>query len=184
MKALTIAMALAISVAGCAGQDLTAEGPDSEAAQEARTEADQTLAEMKKRDPGIQRFVDGAYGYAIFPSVGRGGLIVGGMSGDGWVFEKGQLVGSTGVTKVTVGAQAGGESFSQVIFFEDATSLNRFKKGDMELGAQVSAVALKNGAAARAGYTQGMAIFTMTKTGLMAEASVGGQKFSFTPIGE
>ncbi|NUO50008.1 MAG: lipid-binding SYLF domain-containing protein [Polyangiaceae bacterium] len=184
MKALTIAMALAISVAGCAGQDLTAEGPDAEEMQEAKTEANQTLAEMKKKDPGIQKFVDGAYGYAIFPSVGRGGLIVGGMSGDGWVFEKGQLVGSTGVTKVTVGAQAGGESFSQVIFFEDATSMNRFKRGDLELGAQVSAVALKNGAAARAGYTQGMAIFTMTKTGLMAEASVGGQKFSFTPIGQ
>ncbi len=184
MKALTVAIAVSLCAAGCAGQDLTAEGPDAEEIQEAKTQADQTLAEMKQKDPGIQKFIDGAYGYAVFPSVGRGGLIVGGMSGDGWVFEKGQLVGTTGVTKVTVGAQAGGESFSQVIFFEDATSLNRFKRGDFELGAQVTAVALRNGAAARAGYTQGMAIFTNTKTGLMAEASVGGQKFTFEPIGE
>jgi lipid-binding SYLF domain-containing protein len=183
MKTLTIAMALSLSFAGCAGQDMTAEGPDAEEEiQEARDEANQTLAEMKQRDAGIQKFIDGAYGYAIFPSVGKGGLIVGGTSGDGWVFEKGRPVGRAGLTKVSVGAQAGGERFSQIIFFEDATSLNRFKRGDFELGAQLTAVALERGATTRAGYTEGMAIFTMTKTGLMAEASVGGQKFSFEPF--
>lgn len=182
MKALTIAMVLGLSVAGCAGQEMTAEGPDAEEVQEAQGEANQTLAEMKKKDPGIQEFIDNAYGYAIFPSVGKGGLIVGATSGDGWVFEKGRLVGKTELTKVSVGAQAGGESFSQVIFFKDPTSLTAFKKGDLELGADVNAVALKNGASATTGYEKGMAIFVMTKTGLMGEASVGGQTFDYEPI--
>ncbi len=183
MKALTIAMALSLSVAGCAGQDMTAEGPDAEEVSEAQGEVNQALAEMKNKDPGIQKFVDSAYGYAIFPSVGKGGLIVGATSGDGWVYEKGRLVGKAELTKVSVGAQAGGESFSQVIFFQDATSLDKFKKGDFELGADLNAVALKNGAAATAGYEKGMAIFVMTKTGLMGEASVGGQTFDYEPLG-
>ncbi|NUO50007.1 MAG: lipid-binding SYLF domain-containing protein [Polyangiaceae bacterium] len=178
MKALTIAMVLGLSVAGCAGQEMTAEGPDAEEVQEGR----EAIAEMKQKDPGIQKFVDSAYGYAIFPSVGKGGLIVGATSGDGWVFEKGHLVGKTELTKVSVGAQAGGESFSQVIFFKDAGSMDKFKKGNLELGADVNAVAIKQGASATTGYEKGMAIFVMTKGGAMAEASVGGQTFDYEPI--
>ncbi len=175
-------MALALSVAGCAGQDMTADQPDEEEIREGEAEVKQTIAMFVKTDPSMKQFMDSAYGYAIFPSVTKGGLIVGGTVGDGWVYERGRLVGEAELQKVSVGAQAGGENYSEIIFFKDQNAMNTFKQGDFELGADLNAVVNKQDAAARAGYTKGIAVFVMSKGGLMAEASVGGQKLNFSPI--
>jgi lipid-binding SYLF domain-containing protein len=139
------------------------------------------LAAMKGDDPSLEGFLDSAYGYAIFPSIGKGGLIVGGAYGKGEVYERGRLIGFADVTQATVGLQAGGQSFSQVIAFENKAALDRFLSDRYQLSATASAVALKSGAGAAAKYTDGIAIFVYVKGGLMAEAAVGGQQFSFSP---
>ena len=144
-------------------------------------------------------FFDKAYGYAVFPTIGKAGVGVGGAFGKGRVYEKGKYVGDTSMTQVTVGWQLGGEGFSQIIFFEDKRALDEFKKGNFEFGADAQAVAITAAAGAKAStagssagasagkhdaatvgkYHKGMATFTVVKGGLMYEASVGGQKFSY-----
>lgn len=149
--------------------------------------------------PQLEHFFEDSYGCAIFPTIGKGGLGVGGAHGSGWVFEKNRLTGTAKMTQVTVGFQAGGQAFQQIIFFEDEHAYHTFISGSFEFGAQASAVALQAGANASAStaggagagagdsqskkrYTDGMAVFTKAKGGLMYEASVGGQKFKFRPI--
>jgi len=144
-------------------------------------EAKQTIATIKKADPGISKFFDGAVGYAVFTTIGKGAIGIGGAGGAGVLFEKGAATGRTKMTQVTIGFQLGGQSYSEVIFFETAKALQDFKSGEFAFAAQVSAVALKAGASADAKYQDGVAVFTMTKAGLMYEASVGGQKFSYEP---
>jgi lipid-binding SYLF domain-containing protein len=151
-------------------------------AEATQKEAEHAVAELRKTDAGQQKFFDNAVGYAIFPNVAKGGLVVGGAGGTGYVYEKGKAVGTTTLSQVTVGAQVGGQAYSEIIFFETAASLAAFKKGEWTMAAQVSAVALKSGASANADYKEGVAVFTLTKGGAMAEASVGGQKFSYEPI--
>lgn len=141
-----------------------------------------TVAAFKKSDKSLVKWFDSAHGYAVFPTVGKGGVVVGGASGDGRVYEKGVFIGTTRMTQVTVGAQIGGQSFSEVIFFETKDALERFKDEKFEMTAGLSAVAAAEGMSANAKYTQGVAVFTLAKKGLMAEAAVGGQKFKFTPI--
>jgi lipid-binding SYLF domain-containing protein len=147
------------------------------------TEADDAISALRKADPGLKTFLDRAAGYAVFPSVGKGGLVVGGAGGSGIVFEKGKAVGKTTLSQVTVGAQVGGQAYYEIIFFETADALAAFKKGEWTMAAQVSAVALSSGASADAKYRQGVAVFTLTKGGAMAEAAVGGQKFTYEAIG-
>jgi lipid-binding SYLF domain-containing protein len=141
-----------------------------------------TVGEFQQADPSIKHFFQQAAGYAVFPSVGKGGLIVGGAHGDGVLFEKGKAVGKTSLSQVTVGAQAGGQAYSQVIFFESPAAVEKFKSGNFAFSATASAVALKSGAAASAKYDNHVAVFTQAKGGLMLEASLGGQKFSYTPF--
>jgi lipid-binding SYLF domain-containing protein len=140
-------------------------------------DAQKAIAEMKKQDPGISKFFNSAYGYAVFPNVGKGGLGVGGASGRGIVYRGGKAVADAKLTQVTIGLQAGGQKYSEVIFFENAKSFNDFMSGTYEFAAQVSAIALKSGASANAKYKDGILVVTMGKGGLMYEASVGGQKF-------
>lgn len=140
------------------------------------------LANFKARDPSMQRFFDSAYGYAIYPSVGKGGFFIGGAHGDGAVYERGQIVGVTSITQVTIGAQIGGQAYSEIIFFRNADALATFEAGNFNFSAQVSAVAATAGAAANAAWNNGVAVFTLAQGGLMAEATVAGQKFTFTPI--
>ncbi len=147
----------------------------------AEKKAHETIIAFKKKDPELKAFFDKAYGYAVFPTVGKGGIGIGGAHGSGVVFEKGKAVGTTTLTQVTVGFQLGGQAYSEVIFFKDKKTLEDFKKGSFELDAQASAVAANVGAAANVDYERGVAIFTMVKGGLMYEASVGGQKFTFEP---
>ena len=149
-------------------------------------------------------FFDGAYGYAVFPTIGKGGIGIGGAHGKGGVFAKGSLIGNTAMTQVTIGFQFGGQAFSQMIFFEDERALKEFTSGNFEFSAQATAVALTAGVSAEAntgggagagasggrndattvhgGYRKGMAVFTIAKGGLMYEATLGGQKFSYKPL--
>jgi len=144
-------------------------------------EAQDTIAAFKKTDPGLSRFFNGAVGYAVFPTVAKGAIGIGGAGGSGVLFEKGKPTGKASLSQVTVGAQLGGQTYSEIIFFQAAPALNDFKNGTLALAAQVSAVAAKAGASEDAGYQNGVAVFTSSKGGLMFEASVGGQKFGFEP---
>ena len=145
-------------------------------------------------------FFESCYGYAVFPTIGKGGLIVGGAHGKGHVYEKGKYIGNTSVTQLSVGFQAGGQAYSQIIFFEDKRALEEFTNGNFEFEAGVSAVAITAAADATAGtsgasatasggkkdattvggsYYKGMKVFTIVKGGAMYQATVAGQKFTF-----
>jgi lipid-binding SYLF domain-containing protein len=143
-------------------------------------EARQTAALYSKTDPSIDSFFRRSVGYVVFPSVGKGGLGIGGAHGTGILFENGVPTGKVSMSQVTIGAQAGGQEFSQIVFFQVPKTLQELKYGKAELSGQVSAVALKSGAASNAQFKNGVAVFTATKGGLMLEASVGGQKFGYS----
>ncbi|MEW8028426.1 MAG: YSC84-related protein [Candidatus Thiodiazotropha sp.] len=145
-------------------------------------------------------FFDNNQGYALFPTVGKAGIGIGGAFGKGRVYENGAHIGDTKVTQVTIGLQLGGQAYSMIIFFQDKRALDEFTSGNFEFGAQATAVAITAGASAAATttgssvgasggqhdaitsgkYHKGMATFTVAKGGLMYEASIGGQKFSYT----
>lgn len=146
-------------------------------------EASKTVRVYKKADPGLATLFANGAGYAVFPSIGKGGAFVGGAYGTGILFEKGKATGQTTLTQVTVGMQLGGQSYSEIIFFENEKALTEFKGSNFAFSAQASAVALKSGASANAKYKDGVAVFTATNAGLMFEGSVGGQKFTFKPFG-
>jgi lipid-binding SYLF domain-containing protein len=136
----------------------------------------------KKTDPGLQKFFDTAAGYAVFPTVGKGAIGVGGAFGRGQLYEGGKLAGYCSLTQATIGLQLGGQAYTELIFFETKDALGNFKSGNFAFAAQVSAVALKSGVSANAKYTDGVAVFTIAEAGLMYEASLGGQKFSYSPL--
>jgi lipid-binding SYLF domain-containing protein len=161
-------------------------------------EYDDTIAVFRKAGQSGAYFGK-SYGYAVFPTIGKGGIGVGGAYGQGRVYEKGKYVGDTSVTQVTVGFQLGGEAYSQIIFFENQQAFKEFTSGNFEFSAQAQAVAITAGASASATttgsaagastsqhdaktagkYYKGMATFTVAKGGLMYEASIGGQKFNY-----
>lgn len=145
-------------------------------------EVAEAIAAFKNKDSTMKVFFQKAYGYAVFPTVGKGGMGIGGAYGKGKVFVKGELIGSASLSQVTIGFQLGGQAYREIIFFRDKAALKRFTRGNFELGAQASAVAATAGASADAAYSDGVAVFTLAKGGLMYEATVGGQKFSFTPL--
>jgi lipid-binding SYLF domain-containing protein len=152
-------------------------------------------------DAGASDMFSTAYGYALFPTIGKAGFILGGAYGEGRVYEQGAYIGDTSMTQATIGFQLGGTGFSQVIFFQDKRAVTEFTDGNFEFGAEAQATILTAAAGASAntsgssatasggknnastggnGYTNGMATFTITKGGLMYEVSLGGQKFSYT----
>jgi lipid-binding SYLF domain-containing protein len=146
-------------------------------------------------------FFDKSYAYALFPTIGKGGIGIGGAHGSGRVYVKDAHVGDTSMTQITLGFQLGGQAYSQIIFLEDERAFNEFTGGNFEFSAQATAVAItagasaststtgntagasggKNNAALAGAYQKGYAIFTVAKGGLMYEASIGGQKFSYKP---
>lgn len=149
-------------------------------------------------------YFDRAYGYALFPTIGKGGIGVGGARGKGRVYRQGEYVGNSTMTQLTLGFQLGGQAFSQIIFFEDEAALKQFISGNFEFAAQATAVAITAGVSAEvntgggaaagisggrndattvhSGYRKGMAVFTIVRGGLMYEATLGGQKFTYTPL--
>jgi len=137
----------------------------------------EAIKEFKHTNDKIGKYFSSAYGYAVFPSVGKGGLGVGGAAGNGTIYRGGAIVGDCKMSQVTIGFQAGGQAYSEVIFFESADAYNRFVGDKFEFAAQTSAVAVTAGASFDVGYRDGILVFTMAKGGLMYEASVGGQKF-------
>ena len=139
-------------------------------------------AEFIKTDPLMKAMFDNANGYVIFPNVGKGGIGVGGAAGNGAVYEKNKLIGMAKLSQLSIGLQAGGQAYREVIFFESKGEMDRFKESKFEFSAQASAVAVKAGASGNAKYTNGVMVFTMQKGGLMYEASVGGQKFKFDKL--
>lgn len=142
-------------------------------------DCDEARKEFVAADRLMDALFERAHGYAIFPNVGKGGFIVGGAVGNGVVYEKGKPIGTAKLTQVTAGFQAGGQSYREVVFFEDQEAMERFKKDEVEFSAGVSAVIAREGAAANPKYRDGVLIFIQVKGGLMLEASVGGQKFNF-----
>lgn len=144
----------------------------------------EAIAEFRKADAGINSFFDNSYGYAVFPSIGKGAIVIGGAAGKGLVYKQGTLQGGSKMKQVTVGFQMGGKSYAEVIFFKTADAYERFISNEFQFAAQASAVALKSGAAANAKYTDGVAVFTLPNGGLMYEASIGGQRFKFVPLAE
>lgn len=139
------------------------------------------VSTFKTSDPSMEKFFDASAGYAVFPTVTKGAMGVGAAHGDGEVIVHGAVIGTTSLTQVTIGAQLGGQQYSEIIFFDDKDALESFKGGHFTMSAQVSAVAAAEGASANAKYSSGVAVFTVAKGGLMYEASVGGQKFTFHP---
>jgi lipid-binding SYLF domain-containing protein len=147
------------------------------------TSVEGTVAQFKKTDAGFDKVLADAAGYAVFPKVGKGGFIVAAGHGDGELIEKGKAVGTTSVTMGSIGLTAGVQEYSQIIVFKDQAALDRFKQNKFEWAANASAVMIKSGAAVAAKYPQGAAAFIHPTAGVMAEASVGGQKFNFKADG-
>lgn len=142
-------------------------------------EARQTLEQYRRADPGIDSFLQRSAGYAVFPGIGKGGLGIGAAHGTGILFEHGTPMGKVTMNQVSIGAQAGGQHFSEVVFYEVPKVLAEVKAGKAELSGDLSAVALTSRAAAKTQFKNGVAVFTASKGGLMFEASVGGQKFGY-----
>ena len=145
-------------------------------------DAEAAKEEFLKTDALMKKLFDEAYAYVLFPNIGKGGIGVGGAAGNGIVYENGKRIGKASMRQVNIGFQFGGQAYREVIFFENSETLERFKENKVELSAQVSAIAVKTGAAATAKYADGVMIFTQQKGGLMYEATVGGQKFKFSPF--
>lgn len=145
-------------------------------------DSERAKEEFVKSDALMQNLFEKSHGYVIFPNVGKGAIGVGGAAGNGIVYEKGQMVGTAKMKQVSVGFQFGGQAYREVIFFENQAALDRFKGENFEFAAQVSAVAVTKGASANVKYRDGVMVFTQEKGGLMYEAAVGGQKFSYSPL--
>jgi lipid-binding SYLF domain-containing protein len=163
--------------AGCSTAPKT-----SAAKAELAADVEEAIELFKKEDPGMAELFAKSYGYAVFPTVGKGAIGVGGAYGRGEVFEQGRKIGYADLSQGTIGLQLGGQTYSEVIFFENKRSLDKFKSGEFAFSAQASAVAATKGASANADFRDGVMVFTVEKTGLMYEASIGGQKFTFEPL--
>ena len=140
----------------------------------------QALINAKQKDSSMSEWFKTAYAYAVFPRVGKAGIGVGGAYGKGVVIYQDRIVGDTSLSQITIGFQLGGQVYSEFIMFKDKTAFDDFTRGNFQMGAQVSAVAINQGASADANYDGGVAVFTIAEGGLMFEATIGGQKFKYT----
>jgi len=146
------------------------------------TEAEKAIQVLQTVDPGLTNYFNRAAGFAVFPSVGKGALFFGAEHGNGIVYEKGKPIGEATLTEINVGAQVGGESFYEVIFFETPEALANFKQSNFEMSAKVNAVYAAEGASANAKYREGVMVFTLARSGVMVQAAIGGQKFKYKPL--
>jgi lipid-binding SYLF domain-containing protein len=193
--ALTLT-ASAILFAGCQSDQSTGNDPSKEEAKEQKaemkldelkTDAEATRKLAEKEIANVQNYYDSCVGYVIFPKIAKGGLVVGGAHGNGIVYEhrdvmKDKMIGTAEVSQGSIGFQIGGQTFSEVIFFEDDATFENFKKSNVEFSATASGVAGGAGATEAAKYENGVAIFVFGQKGLMGEASIGGQKFKYKPF--
>jgi len=137
------------------------------------------LQQMTAQDPHLQDMLNNSVGYVIFSDMGSAAVGIGGASGEGVLYQNGQQVGTVKVGQVSVGPQVGGESYSELIVFQNENSLNRLKNNSLEFGAEANATIIKAGADASTQFSNGMAIFVLPKGGLMAGANINGQKFTY-----
>ncbi len=144
-----------------------------------KAEVREAIEIFKDKDPTIETFFKNSYGYAVLPKVFKGGIWLSGAGGQGEVFEKGKMVGYCKMSQATLGFSFGGEFFREIIFFRTKEDLRKFKAGEYAFSAQATAVALSVGAAAKADYKDGVAVFALTDAGLMVDFSLGGQKFNY-----
>jgi len=159
---------------------------------------DQVALKKLLQSDVVAKFHKSAYGYAVFPTIGKGGIGIGGAHGTGGVYRGGKKTGDASMTQLSIGLQLGGQAYRQVIYFEDKRAFDEFTSGSFEFGAQAEAIAITASAGAQAGtegasasanenqaeakYRKGMVVFTMGKGGLMYQATIGGQKYDYTPL--
>lgn len=165
-----------LTLSACATAPATVEGK-----QDIESDAANAIGKAKRSDPSLGALMDRSAGYAVFPSIGKGAVGIGGAYGKGVLYERGRAVGYCDLSQATIGAQLGGQSYTEIICFEAQQYVDNFKQGNFRFDAQATAVALKSGAGANAKFTNGVAVFTMDEAGLMFEAAIGGQKFSYQP---
>ncbi len=146
---------------------------------ELRTQAEVALAKAQANDPSLIPVLREARAYAVFPSIGKGAIGIGGAYGNGVLYEGGNFSGYCDISQATIGFQLGGQAYTEIIAFSTPEAVEKFKTGNFAFDAQATAVAVKSGAGANAKYSSGVAVFTMDEAGLMYEASIGGQKFSY-----
>jgi lipid-binding SYLF domain-containing protein len=167
-----------VATTACGGNQ---KGATSDGKVERVEGVEDAVAAFKQKDPSIAQLFSSAAGYVVFPTVGEGGFIIGGGHGSGEAYEGGAYTGRVTVSELSVGAQVGGQSYSQVVFFETPVDFKRLKENQFKFDAEVSAVAADQGVAKNAKFNNGIMTFIIPKGGLMAAASVGGQKLDFTP---
>jgi lipid-binding SYLF domain-containing protein len=170
------AVALAALIVSCSTGPVSREERDTlfKQAQASRQEWNQV-------DPQLEAFAKKGDGFAFFPEITKGGFVVGGAGGKGVVYEKGQHIGYADLTQVSVGFQAGAQTYSQLVVFENQAAMNRFKQNELNFGANASAVLAEKGAALDARFVEGVAVFVKPTNGAMAEASIGGQQITYLP---
>lgn len=171
-----ILCAIALTLAGCATAP-----PKRESKAVLKAECDEAIALFKAKEPAINKFFQSAYGYAVLPKIFKAAFIGGGAYGRGQVYERGQMIGFCDMKQATLGFSFGGEFFREIIFFRERDDLAQFMNGKFTMSAQITGVALTAGAAGKADYKYGMAAFIDTDAGLMVDASLGGQHFTYAP---
>lgn len=177
IRKLVFPLALVLMAFGCGG------GPETRAEEQAAiSQARATIQTMVTRDPSLQEVLDRAYGYVVFPQIGEGAFIVGGAQGNGVVFERGRPIGFATIAQGSIGLQAGGQTYSEIIVFHDPAVFQRLKGGQFSLTADAEAVALSRGASANASLRGGTQVFVLPEGGLMAGISVAGQQIEFQPM--
>ncbi len=144
-------------------------------------DSEKALAAMIEKQPKLQSFKDKSFGYAVFPKVTKGAIGIGGAGGKGIVYKNHVPTGQSSLSQATIGFQLGGQQYKEVIFFENEAAYTKFTNKKVKFDGQASAVAITEGASVDVAWKDGMAIFTHTNGGLMFEASIGGQHFSFKP---
>ncbi|MDN5864588.1 MAG: hypothetical protein L0I62_05160, partial [Gammaproteobacteria bacterium] len=178
-----LAAAVTVSCTPVAGGDLY--GPSSmDGSHKPSRHADvmETISKFRKGHENLADFFRTSYAYAVFPSIGSGAQVMGGAYGEGEVYRNGKLLGYATVTELDIAPQAGAGTFRELVFFEDRKTFHRFAKGDFRLDADMPAEAVKTGVPVTNDFIEGVAVFTMSIDGSMAEASVGGQQFTYTSV--
>lgn len=190
ISTLTIVFALGLATLGLTACSSYQKDPDgtkkmqdeakkTDAEMQLQQDAAATVARIKAQDPTLKKFFDTAAGYAVFPSVGKGGVGIGGAYGKGVLYVDGKFAGYCSTAQATIGFQLGGQTFSELLFLEKPYNVDKFKKSEVEFAAEATAVAASKGAAAKADYANGVAVFILDQQGLMGDASIGAQKFKF-----
>ena len=177
MRTFVFAIAAALAIPACAS------GPKSTSEQHTLdNQVTTTLDEMRAKDPGINQVLGSAYAYAVFPDVGKGGFIVGAAGGRGMLYEQGRATGNVKIQQGSFGAQAGAQTFAELVVLHDQAEVNKLKSGHFDLGGNASAVVIKTGGGLATETARGQTVFVMPRGGAMVDVSVAGQRIMFEPL--